>query len=72
MPGRLPHLSTEVAGTVAVVQRPGAVNEEDPGHRGATGSDRERTSKDGEHLPHVALGGGDAITAQWCAPRPGY
>jgi len=46
------------------VQRPSAVAAEEAGHRGAVGGDRERAREDSKHVPHVAFGGGDAITAQ--------
>jgi hypothetical protein len=55
-----------------VVQRPRTVAQEHAGHRRAAGGDRDRTRQDGQHLPHVAFSGGDAVAAQRPALRPRY
>jgi hypothetical protein len=51
------------------MQRPCAVAQEQRGHRRAGCGDWERAREDGEHLPHVGFGGGDAGPAQRPARR---
>ena len=63
-----PHRCVEARGAVAVVQRPGAVAQEEAGRRGAAHGDGTRAPEDGEHVPHPGFGGGDALAAQ---RRPG-
>lgn len=55
-----------------VVERPGTVDQEEPGLRRPACGDRERPLEDTDHLPHFAFGGGDTPPAQRPARRARY